>query len=51
MSKLSEYYHKKYYPDLTFEQVDAAINKDESTYNKAVKLVKEKHLIQILNFL
>lgn len=40
---ITDYFHKKYYPDLTREQVDAAINKDENTYNKAVDFLHKNY--------
>ena len=39
---LSEYFHKTYYSDLPFEQVNAAI-RNEVVYNKAINYVQKKY--------
>jgi hypothetical protein len=44
---LTDYFHKKYYSDLPIEVVDAAINKDENTYNKAVEFIHKNHYSDI----
>lgn len=43
----TDYFHKKYYSDLPIEVVDAAINKDENTYNKAVDFLHKNHYSDI----
>jgi hypothetical protein len=40
---LTDYFHKNFYPDLSIEEVEAALNKDDDTYNKAVEFVQQNH--------
>jgi hypothetical protein len=43
MSKLAEYFHKKYYSDLPFEQVNSAIYGNQDRFNAAVNHVHQLH--------
>ena len=43
MSALTEYFHKKYYPDLPIEAIHNAIYDNEDNFNAAVNHVQQTH--------
>jgi len=43
MSDLTEYFHKKYYPDMPIEAVHNAIYSNKNIFNAAVNHVQQKH--------
>lgn len=47
MSALTEYFHKKYYPDLPIDVVHDSIHGSEDNFNAAVNYVQQKHYSDI----
>jgi hypothetical protein len=43
VSKLAEYFHKLYYPDMSLDDIIARIDSDENIFNKAVDIVQKNH--------